>query len=72
MIVEYVGIVKMVKDKREEYKYIYNVFGYDDTNCSIFFTYYKYLFNVDSDYLKIRINPTLIGRMISIEMICDK
>ena len=72
MMVEYVGIVKMVKDERGEYEYIYNVFGYDDTNYSIFFTHYKYLFNIDLDYPKIRINPTLIGRMMSIGMICDK
>ena len=72
MIVEYVGIVEIVKDEWEEYKYIYNVFGYDNTNCSIFFTYYKYLFNVDLDYSKIRIIPTLIERIINIEIICDK
>ena len=72
MMVEYVGIVKMVKDEWEENKYIYNVFGYDDTNYSIFFTHYKYLFNMNLDYSKIRITPTLIGRMVNTEMICDK
>ena len=61
-----------MKDKREEYEYIYEAFKYDDINYSIFFTNYKYLFNIDSDYLKIRITPTLIGRIVSIEMICDK
>ena len=54
----------MVKDEREEYKYIYNVFKYNNTNYSIFFTYYKYLFNIDLDYPKIRITPILIERMI--------
>ena len=72
MIVEYVGIVEIVKDEQEKHEYIYNIFGYDDTNCSMFFIYHKYLFNIDSDYLKIRITPTLIERMINIEMICDK
>ena len=61
-----------MKDKQEEYKYIYNVFSYNNTNYLIFFTHYKYLFNIDLDYSKIRITPTLIERMINIEMICDK
>ena len=72
MIVEYVDIVKIVKDEREKYEYIYNVFGYNDTNYSIFFIYYKYLFNIDLDYSKIRITPTLIERIVNIEIICDK
>ena len=72
MIIEYISIVEMVKDKQGEYEYIYNVFGYNNTNCSIFFTYYKYLFNIDLDYSKIRITPTLIERMINIEIICNK
>ena len=72
MIVEYVSIVKMVKDEREKHEYIYNIFGYNDTNCSIFFTHYKHLFNIDPDYLKIRITPTLIERIVNIGIICDK
>ena len=72
MIVKYVDIVKMVKDEQEEYKYIYNIFGYDNINYSIFFIYYKYLFNMDLDYSKIRIISTLIERIVNIEMICDK
>ena len=72
MIVEHVSIVEMVKDKRGEHKYIYNVFDCDNTNYSIFFTYHKYLFNVNPDYPKIRIIPTLIRKMVDIEMICDK
>ena len=62
----------MVKDKREEREYIYNIFGYDDTNYSMFFTYHKYLFNMNLNYLKIRITPTLIGRIIDIGIIYDK
>ena len=62
----------MVKDKREEYEYIYNAFSYDNINYLIFFIYYKYLFNINSDYPKIRITPTLIRRMVNTEIICDK
>ena len=61
-----------MKDEREKYKYIYNVFSYNNTNYLIFFTHYKYLFNIDLDYLKIRITLTLIGRIVNIEIICDK
>ena len=52
----------MIRDKREEYKYIYKAFDCDDTNYSIFFTNYKHLFNVNLDYLKIRITPILMHR----------
>ena len=72
MIVEHIGIVEMVKDEREEHEHIYEAFKYDDTNYSIFFTNHKYLFNIDLDYLKIRITSTLIERIISIEIICDE
>ena len=43
----------MIRDERGEYEYIYEAFEYDDINCSIFFTNYKYLFNVNPNYLKI-------------------
>ena len=72
MMIEHISIVEMVKDERREYEYIYDAFSYDDTNYSIFFTYYKYLFNIDLDYPKIRITSTLIGRMVDTEIICDK
>ena len=62
----------MVKDEQEEHKYIYNIFSYNDTNYSIFFTHYKYLFNMNLDYLKIRIISTLVERIINIEIIYDK
>ena len=61
-----------MKDEREKYKYIYNIFSYNNTNYLIFFIHYKYLFNINLDYLKIRIIPTLIGRIINIEIIYDK
>ena len=72
MMVEHIGIVEMVKDEWGEHEYIYDAFGYDDTNCSMFFTHYKHLFNVDLDHPKIRITPTLMGRMVDTGMICDK
>ena len=72
MIVEYIGIVEIVKDEREKYEYIYDIFGCDDTNYSIFFIYYKYLFNVNPNYLEIRIISTLIGKMVNIEISYDK
>ena len=62
----------MIKDEREEYEYIYNIFDYNDINYSIFFTHYKYLFNINLDYSKIRITSTLIRRIVNIEIICDK
>ena len=72
MMVEHVSIVEIVKDKQEEYEHIYKAFKYDDTNYSIFFTNHKHLFNIDLDHSKIRITPTLIERIISIGIICDK
>ena len=62
----------MIKDEWEEYEYIYNIFDYNDINYSIFFTHYKYLFNINLDYSKIRITSTLIRRIVNIEIICDK
>ena len=61
-----------MKDEQEKREYIYNTFEYNNTNYLMFFTHYKHLFNIDLDYLKIRITPTLIGRMVNIGMICDK
>ena len=62
----------MVKDEREEYKYIYNIFEYNNINYLIFFIYYKYLFNINLDYLEIWITLTLIERIVNIEIIYDK
>ena len=61
-----------MKDKQEKYEYIYNIFSYNNTNYSIFFIYYKYLFNINLDYLEIRITPTLIERIVNIEIIYNK
>ena len=71
-MIEHVNIINMIKDKREEHKYIYKVFDYNDINCLIFFTYYKYLFNMNLDYLKIRITFILIRKMIDKRIICNK
>ena len=72
MIVEHVGIIDIIRDKREEYKYIYKTFEYDNINYLIFFSHYKYLFNMDLDYLKIRITPILIRKMVNKGMIYNK
>ena len=72
MMVEHVGMVDMIRDEREEYEYIYEVFDYNDIDCSIFFIYHKYLFNMDPDYSKIRITPILIREMIDKGMVCNK
>ena len=69
---KYISIVEIVRDEREEYKYIYDAFSYDDINYLIFFTYYKYLFNINLNYPKIRITPILIERMVNIERIYNK
>ena len=62
----------MIKDEREKYEYIYDVFDYDDTNYSIFFIYHKYLFNINLDHLEIRITSILIEKIIDIEISYDK
>ena len=72
MIVEYIGVVNLVRDKREEYEYIYETFECEDIDYSIFFSYHKYLFNVDLDYLKIRITPILMRKMVDKGIVCDK
>ena len=72
MIVEHVGIVDIIRDKREEYEYIYETFECDDVDYSIFFSYYKHLFNINLDYPKIRITPILIRKMVNKRMVCNK
>ena len=72
IIVEYISIVNIIRDEREEHKYIYKVFDYDNTDYSIFFTYYKYLFNINLNYLKIRIIPILIRKIIEKGIVYNK
>ena len=72
MMVEHISLIDIIRDKREEHEYIYEAFDCDNTNCSIFFTRYRYLFNIDSDYSKIRITPIFIKEIIKEGMVCDK
>ena len=71
-MVEHVGMVDMIRDKREEHEYIYETFEYDDVDYSIFFSHYKHLFNVDPDHLKIRITPILMRKIVDEGIVCDK
>ena len=72
IMVEYVGMIDIIRDEREEHEYIYEIFEYNDVNYSIFFSHYKYLFNVDPNYLKIRITPILMRKMVDKGMIYNK
>ena len=72
MIVEHVGVVNLIRDKREEHEYIYETFEYDNIDYSIFFFYYKYLFNMDLDHSKIRITLILMRKMVDKGIVCDK
>ena len=72
MIVEHIGIVDIIRDKREEHEYIYKTFKYNNVDYSIFFSHYKHLFNMDLDYPKIRITSILMRKMIDERMIYDK
>ena len=71
-MVEHVGIVDIIRDKREEHEYIYKTFEYDDVDYSIFFSHHKYLFNMDLDHLKIRITPIFMRKMMDKRMVYDK
>ena len=71
-MIEYIGIINIIKDKREEYEYIYKTFKYNNINYLIFFFYYKYLFNVNLDYLKIKIIPILIRKMVNKGIVYNK
>ena len=64
IIVEYVGMVNLIRDKREEHKYTYKVFEYNNTSYSMFFSQYRYLFNINLDYLEVPLIPILIRKMI--------
>ena len=72
MMVEYVGVVDLVRDEREEYEYIYETFECEDIDCSMFFSHHKHLFNVDPDHPKIRITPILMRKIVDKEIVCDK
>ena len=55
----------MLRDKREDTKYIVKQFNYDNIEYSIYFTQYKHLFNMNSNYLKVRIILLLIKEIIN-------
>ena len=65
-------MINIIRDKREEHKYIYKTFEYNDIDYSIFFSYHKYLFNIDPDYLKIRITSILMRKMMNKGMVYNK
>ena len=72
MIIEYISMVNIIRDKREEHKYIYKTFEYNDINYLIFFSHHKYLFNIDLNYPKIRITPILMRKMIDKGIVYNK
>ena len=72
IMVEYIGMVDIIRDEREEHKYIYETFKYNDIDCSMFFFHHKHLFNVDLNHLKIRITPILIRKMVDEGMVYNK
>ena len=55
MIVEYIGIVEILRDERANAEYIAESFEYQDIECGMYFSWHKHLFNVDLDYLKLHI-----------------
>ena len=65
-------MVDMIRDKREEHEYIYETFECDNVNYSIFFFYYKHLFNINLDHSKIRITPILMRKMVDERMVYNK
>ena len=72
MMIEYVSIVDLIRDKREEQEYIYKAFDCNDTNYLMFFIYYKHLFNMNPNHLKIRITLILIRKLVDKRMIYNK
>ena len=72
IMIEYVGIVNLVRDKREEHKYIYKTFKCNNINYLMFFSYHKHLFNIDLNYLKIKITFILMRKMVNKRMIYNK
>ena len=65
-------MVNLIKDKREEHKYIYEVFKYNNTNYLMFFNRYKHLFNMDLNYLEVLLILILIRKMIDKRIVCNK
>ena len=72
IIVKHISIIDLVRDKREEHEYIYETFEYNDINYSMFFSHHKHLFNINLNYLKIRITLILIRKMVNERIVCNK
>ena len=72
IIIEYVSIIDLIKDEREKHKYIYKVFSCNNTNYSIFFSRYKYLFNINLNHFIVLLILVLIRKMINDKTIYDK
>ena len=72
IIIEYISMINIIRDKREEYKYIYETFKCNNINYLMFFSYHKYLFNMNLNYLKIRITLILMRKMVDKRIIYNK
>ena len=72
MIIEYISMVNLIRDKREEHKYIYKAFRYNNTSYSIFFSQYKHLFNINPNHLSVPLILALIRKMINNEIVYNK
>ena len=71
-MIEYVSMINIIRDKREEHEYIYKIFKCNDVNYLIFFSHYKHLFNMDPNYLKIRITSILMRKIVDKGMVYNK
>ena len=57
--------MEMLRDKRENVEYIAEQFDYNNIEYGIYFTQYKYLFNMDPNHPKIQIIPLLAKEIIN-------
>ena len=65
-------MINLIKDKREKYKYIYKAFSCNNTNYPIFFSRYKYLFNINLNYLSVPLILVLIRKMINNKIVYNR
>ena len=72
IIVEHINMIGLIKNKREEYKYVYKAFSYNNSNYSIFLSRYKYLFNVNLDYLSILLILVLMRKIIDNKIVYNR
>ena len=71
-MIEHASIINIIRDKREEHEYIHKTFKYNNINYLMFLFYHKYLFNMNLDYLKIRITLILMRKMVNERIIYNK